>query len=238
MKTFNEIKEQKLYEGDKFDIITTDGRKLRLVIEQDENPEDPRCWDNLGTMLCYHRGYNLGDCNSKKETEEQLDEICRKYGKSDEELDEEMTMLEKFRFILEQEDIYGLPLYLYEHSEISISTGRVDNFDSSFVGIIFVEKETFFAQTCRKDDCDWKKEAEEMLRVEIETYSKYLEGEVYGWVLYEPVIITKHNMKGEELSKFTVEEGEVVDSMGGFYNPTFEDIADYFDFKVASAEEI
>lgn len=235
MKTFNEIKEQKLYSGDKFDIITTDGRKLRLVIEQDIDSENPRGWDNMGTMLCYCRDYNLGDYNSRKETESKLDEICRKYG---EEEPEEMSLYEKMCFILKQENICGLPLWLYDHSGISMSTGRVDKFDSSLVGIIFVEKETFFAQTCRKDDCDWKKEAEEMLRVEIETYSKYLEGEVYGWVLYEPVIVTKHNMKGEELSKFTVEEGEVVDSMGGFYNPTFEDIADYFDFKVASVEEI
>ena len=235
MKTFNEIKEQKLYFGDKFDIITTDGRKLRLVIEQDENPDDPRSWDNMGTMLCYHPRYDLGDYNNRKEMESKLDEICRKYG---EEEPEEKTLYEKMRFLLEQENICGLPLWLYDHGGISMSTERVDRFDSSLVGIIFVEKETFFAQTCKKDDCDWKKEAEEMLREEIRIYSDYLEGDVYFWVLYESVIVTKHNMKGEELSKFTVEEGEVVDSMGGFYNPTFGDVADYFDFEIASAEEV
>lgn len=235
MKTFNEIKEQKLYFDDKFDIITTDGRKLRLVIEQDEMAENPRSWDNIGTMLCYHRYYNLGDYNSKKETESKLDEICRKYG---EEEPEEMNLYEKMCFILKQENIFGLPLWLYDHSGISMSTGRVDRLDSSLVGIIFVEKETFFAQTCKKDDCDWKKEAEEILRGEIETYSDYLEGNIYSWSLYEPAVIIKQNMKSEELSKFTVEEGEVVDSMGGFYSPTFGDVAEYFDFEIASVEEI
>ena len=61
-------KTTKLYAGDKFAITTTDGRKLRLVIEQDQFPEDPRSWDNLGTMLCCHREYQLGDCNSNRET--------------------------------------------------------------------------------------------------------------------------------------------------------------------------
>ena len=87
-----------------------------------------------------------------------------------------MSLYEKMCLILKQENICGLPLWLYDHSGISMSTGRVDKFDSSLVGIIFVEKETFFAQTCRKDDCDW--------------------------------------------------------------NPTFEVIADYFDFEVASVEVI
>ena len=50
-------KTTKLYAGDKFAITTTDGRKLRLVIEQDQFPEDPRSWDNFGTMLCCYRGY-------------------------------------------------------------------------------------------------------------------------------------------------------------------------------------
>ena len=67
-KTIN--KTTKLYAGDKFSITTTDGRKLRLVIEQDELLEDPRSWDNLGTMLCRNRHYQLGDCNTNRETEE------------------------------------------------------------------------------------------------------------------------------------------------------------------------
>lgn len=94
MATIN--KTSKLYAGDKFAITSTDGRKLRLVIEQDQFPEDPRSWDNLGTMLCCHRDYQLGDCNSNRETEEQLAEICRKYGKSDEEIDAIMDIYDEY----------------------------------------------------------------------------------------------------------------------------------------------
>jgi len=30
-------------------------------IVADMNPESPREWDNVGTMVCSHRRYNLGD---------------------------------------------------------------------------------------------------------------------------------------------------------------------------------
>lgn len=230
-------KTTKLYAGDKFAITTTDGRKLRLVIEQDEFPEDPRLWDNIGTMLCCHRDYQLGDCNTNRETEEQLAEICRKYGKSDEEIDE-MTFAEEVQFILNQDDVCGLPLWLYDHSGISISTGRVCPWDSSFVGLIFVEKDFYLAQMCLKDEEGWKAKAKKTLEGEIETYSDFLKGNVYQWTLYEPVVVIRQSMDGKELSRVIDEEGEMVDSMVEFYNPTLEYIEEYFDFEIAEIEEI
>lgn len=231
-------KNAKLYAGDKFAITTTDGRKLRLVIEQDQFPEDPRSWDNLGTMLCCHREYQLGDCNSNRETEEQLAEICRKYGKSDEEIDE-MTFAEEVQFILDQDNICGLPLYITDHSGISMQTYRFDAWDSSFVGLIFVEKDFYLAQIYLKDEEDWKAKAKEMLKGEVKTYSDFLEGNVYGWMLYEPTIVIRQSMDGKELSRKIDEEGKMVDSMGGFYNPTFEDVEEYFvDFEIAEIEQI
>lgn len=234
-KTIN--KTTKLYAGDKFAITTTDGRKLRLVIEQDEFPEDPRSWDNIGTMLCCHRDYQLGDCNSNKETEEQLAEICRKYGKSDEEIDE-MTFTEEVQFILDQDNVCGLPLYITDHSGISMQTYRFDAWDSSFVGLIFVEKDFYLAQMCLKDAKDWKSKAKETLEGEVKTYSDFLEGNVYGWTLYEPTVVIRQSMDGKELSRTIDEEGEVVDSMVGFYDPTLEDVEQYFDFEIAEIEQI
>ena len=235
MTTIN--KTTKLYAGDKFAITTTDGRKLRLVIEQDQFSEDPRSWDNLGTMLCCHRDYQLGDCNSNREAEEQLAEVCRKYGKSDEEIDE-MTFGEEVRFILDQPDVCGLPLWLYDHSGISISTGRRDVWDSSFIGLIFVEKDFYLAQMCLKDEENWKEKAKKTLEGEIETYSDFLEGNVYQWTLYEPTVVIRQSMDGNELSREIDEEGEMVDSMSGFYNPTLEDVEEYFDFEIAEIEQI
>lgn len=234
-KTIN--KTTKLYAGDKFAITTTDGRKLRLVIEQDEFSEDPRSWDNLGTMLCCNRRYQLGDCNSNRETELQLAEICRKYGKSDEEIDE-MTFAEEVQFILDQDDVCGLPLWLYDHSGISISTGRQCSWDSSFVGLIFVEKDFYLAQTCLKDEEGWKEKAKKTLEGEVETYSNFLEGNVYIWTLYKPTVVIRQSMDGKELSRKVDEEGEMVDSMGGFYNPTLEEIEEHFGFEIAEIEQV
>lgn len=235
MATIN--KTTKLYAGDKFAITTTDGRKFRLVIEQEESPEDPRSWDNLGTMLCYNRSYRLGDCNTNRETKEQLAEICRKYGKSDEEIDE-MTLAEEVQFILDQDDICGLPLWLYDHSGISISARRQCSWDSSFVGLIFVEKDFYLAQTCLKDEEGWKEKAKKTLEGETEIYSDFLEGNVYQWTLYEPVVVIRQSMDGKTLSREIDEEGEMIDSMGGFYNPTFEDVENCFDFEIAEIEQI
>lgn len=235
MATIN--KNTKLYAGDKFAITTTDGRKLRLVIKQDQSPEDPRSWDNLGTMLCCYRGYQLGDCNSNKETEEQLAELCRKYGRTDEEIDN-MLFNEEVQFLLEQDDICGLPLYITDHSGISMQTYRFDAWDSSFVGLIFVEKNFYLAQTCLKDEENWKAKAKKTLESEIETYSDFLEGNVYQWTLYEPTVVIRQSMDGKELSREIDEEGEMVDLMGGFYNPTLEDVEQYFDFEIAEIEQI
>lgn len=235
MTTIN--KNTKLYAGDKFAITTTDGRKLRLVIEQDQFPDDPRSWDNFGTMLCCHRDYRLGDCNSNRDTELQLAEICRKYGKSDEEIDE-MTFVKEVQFILNQDDVCGLPLWLYDHSGISMSTERQCLWDSSFVGLIFVEKDFYLAQMCLKDEKDWKAKAKETLKGEVKTYSDFLEGNVYEWTLYEPTIVIRQSMDGKELSRKIDEEGEVVDSMVGFYDPTLEDVEEYFDFEIAEIKEI
>lgn len=235
MTTIN--KTTKLYAGDKFAITTTDGRKFRLVIDQDQFPEDPRSWDNLGTMLCCHREYQLGDCNSNGETELQLAEICRKYGKSDEEIDE-MTFAEEVQFILNQDNICGLPLWIYDHGGISMSTGKQCSWDSSFVGLIFVEKDFYLAQMCLKDEEGWKEKAKETLKGEVETYSDFLEGNVYMWTLYEPVVVIRQSMDGKELSRKIDEEGEMVDSMGGFYDPTLKDIEEYFGFEIAEIERV
>lgn len=36
-------------------------RGFTIKVEDDPEPNDPREWDNLGTMICAHRRYILGD---------------------------------------------------------------------------------------------------------------------------------------------------------------------------------
>ncbi len=44
----------------------------RLKIYQDDNTDSPRSWDNLGTMICFHRRYNLGDKHNYSHEEGQV----------------------------------------------------------------------------------------------------------------------------------------------------------------------
>ena len=79
--------------------------------------------------------------------------------------------------------LVSLPLWLYDHSGITISCGdRVypynDRWDSGLVGWIVYARQ-------KDDGEDWRKNAFARMRAEVEEYDHYLQGEVYGFTLYE-----------------------------------------------------
>ena len=47
-----------------------DGKHYLLHVMNDDDPIDPRDWDNVGTMACFHQRYNLGDDIGKVSPEE------------------------------------------------------------------------------------------------------------------------------------------------------------------------
>jgi len=81
-----------------------------------------------------------------------------------------------------EDNLAILPLYLYQHTGISMNTvGFGCSWDSGQVGYIYATKEDY--------EKDWDKpfnreHAEECLKGEVETYDNYLTGEVYGKILY------------------------------------------------------
>lgn len=195
MKFTNETK----LELGKYKITCDDGMMYQLTVDTDMYPSDPRCEeDNLGTMLCFS-DYCYGDCNSNADAEEQAAALCRKYGKSDEEIDE-MTIYEEMNFIAEHDDILLLPLYILDHSGLSMATYRQDTWDSSYVGFIYVEKDFFLSACPIKDTEHWKEYAKKTLLAEVKTYSAYLEGSVYIWDLIEYVKVTREDLKGVKIS--------------------------------------
>ena len=158
----------------KYKITCNDSMMYQLSVETDMYPTNPRTLnDNLGTMLC-----DDGDCNDNNDVVEQSAILCRKYGKSDEEIDG-MTLFERMNFIAEHNDILVLPLYILDHSGLSMATYRQDARDSSYAGFIYVEKDFFLAACPIKDTERWKEYAKKTLLEEVETYSAYLEGSVY-----------------------------------------------------------
>ena len=235
MKFTNETK----LELGKYKITCNDGMMYQLTVDTDVYPSDPRCEeDNLGTMLCFSAYCSYGDCNISAEAEEQVAALCRKYGKSDEEIDE-MTIYEEMNFIAEHDDILVLPLYILDHSGLSMATYRQDTWDSSYAGFIYVEKDFFLSACPIKDTERWKEYAKKTLLKEIETYSAYLEGSVYMWDLIEYVKVTREDLKGVKISvSYEPYEDSPDYVYGNLYDlPTVQDIKDEIG-EFASIEKI
>lgn len=126
--------------------------------------EDPRCWDNFGTMLCFkHRNYTFGD----KQTSD----------------------VEDVESIINSKKHISLRLRVYDHSGVSMSTSNAypynDYWDSAFAGIIYaslddIRKEFSIKRVTKK----YRDKAIEILEAEVKLYSLYMEGSVYDYDVY------------------------------------------------------
>ena len=139
---------------------TEEGYRLKVRVEID--PMDPRDWDNLGTMACWHGRYELGDVQPDERPAEYVEALP------------EGTVI--------------LPLYLYDHSGITMNTtGFSCRWDSGQVGIIYATPEDIAscgAGTTTED-------IERYLTGEVETYDNYLTGSVYGYVVEKSSVCDK-----------------------------------------------
>ena len=165
--------------------------KTGLRIEFDLSEGDSRSWDNLTRMVCFHNRYKLGDDhNYNKNDYNSFDELK-------EAIEEKETVL------------FIKPLYLYDHSGITISTDTFNcNFDSGQIGWVYITKE--LRDTLGVSDNDLEKQ----LIGEVETYDKEVRNDVYSFSCYKDDVL--------------------VDSCGGFYgadlkaNGMLEHIPDEF----------
>ena len=163
-----------------------------IEIVPEEYPTSPREWDNLGTMVCFHNRYDLGDkhefksndYNSWKEVAKGIEE---KVGKA-----------------------IIFPLYLYDHSGLRLKIGSFNGllpqghaeFDSGQVGFIYCTYEKACKEFGKKRmSKSLMSKVSKLLECEIETYDTYLAGGVVGYVV--------KNSKGE-----------VTDSCWGYYDET------------------
>lgn len=177
----------------------------KLKVVQDNNGDSPRNWDNLGTMVCFHNRYNLGDKHSY-------------------DADNYSGWEEMQKAILKEEGrgTVILPLYLYDHSGISMRTSAFScRWDSGQVGFIVANGKEVLSEFGGK--IVTKKLRERIggiLEGEVETYTQYLEGEVYGFQIVD-------------------EEGEHIDSCYGFYGTDFVEngMLDYIDHTLLGIKE-
>lgn len=141
---------------------TINYKGIDIEINQDEYPESPRDWDNLGTMVCFHSRYNLGDKHDYS-----IEDVQEIYNNSKEYI--------------------SLPLFLYDHSGITMNTtGFSCGWDSGQVGVIFVSRKKVREEfNVKRISNKLEKKIISYLVGEVETYDQYLTGNVYWYNIDE-----------------------------------------------------
>jgi hypothetical protein len=205
-----------------------------ICIEMDDcQEESPREWEPLGTMMCWHRRYELGDKNPYNDSEECMISLLSdtvgienhsKYGRWCDErendpeetwdLDVDTWLSEVSPSTLQEllnEYFVILPLYLYDHSGITMNTsGFSCPWDSGQVGFIYVSNQK--AKEEYKTD-DWRDRAIKCLRNEVETYDDYLTGNIYGYVIHN----IPEDLEWDDEDDLDTDGLEFVDSCWGLY---------------------
>ena len=208
-----------------------------LMVQPDDILISPREVDeHFGTMVCFHPRYALGDHHNYMDKDDFLREMYLdtvghdeagmkryermvnivssrfRHGPKTEEraIDEAMQKVISEKYLM-------LPLYLYDHSGLAMSTesfsGRAPHaeWDSGQVGWIYVSKE----DALKEFDADKmtgaiRQKADALMRSEVAAYDSYLRGECYGFELYK--------------------NGELSDSCWGFmgnFSDVLKDMAEY-----------
>ena len=147
---------------------TKNGFKLSVVHDDfnTHNPIEEEC-GALGTYACLHKRYKLGNTEEFK-TPEQLDDF------------------------LEQAQVFSWPLYMMDHSGLTIALGA-DKFracdpcgwDWGKLGHVFVTHEKareFFPSTPQEG---MEEKVYISLKAELEEYNKFLQGDCYGFVIID-----------------------------------------------------
>lgn len=106
---------------------------------------------------------------------------------------DQLDVCEKMLLLENTGEIVALPISMYEHSGISLwlgsKWGHPDaQWDCSSIGFAYVEKKTAEKEMPQRkltdeQKNDWKKWAYAMMEDEMETYNKYVSGEVYGYMI-------------------------------------------------------
>lgn len=143
------------------DIERFEVNGLTVKIVSDPDPANPRDDDdNLGTMTCLHARYRLGDKHDYKTGNE-------------------------IRAVIAAQPSIRLPLYLYDHSGITMSTSPFScPWDSGKVGEIWVAhakiRKEFGVKRLTKKHLA---QAKQQLEQEVKTYDLFLTGGFVGFII-------------------------------------------------------
>lgn len=196
---------------DELEIITHRGFDINVFV--DESPESPREWDNLGTMVCWHNDYKLGDAPKLRyntpshfllEINSIQININSKLGVG--KLSEDNELLE----MAKKSGIIILPLYLYDHSGITMNTtGFSCRWDSCQVGWIYITPEEIKKEySVENINDELKKKVIDLLRNEVKIYDQYLTGDIYGYSIDEPINDSCWGFFGDHIESGLLDEAK------------------------------
>ena len=153
----------------------------RIRICQDNEPLNPRTeFDNVCTMLCWHGRYNLGDS-------------------FDSTVSRHVSYPDYYKDLEELENTFKgaggaviRPLYLYDHSGLTISMSPFScPWDSGQIGWIVCSYAQANSKLLEKPlqhpsrSKSLHQKILDCMRAEVETYDQYLCGDVWGYVIEE-----------------------------------------------------
>jgi hypothetical protein len=141
-----------------------------LVVKRDESPENPRVDGCNGTtMACFHNRYQLGDYEVPFKS------------------DDFSSWDEMRRHIEGKLDAICLPVYLYDHSGLSVrTTPFACRWDSGQVGYIYLErKQVRELWACKRITKSVLEKVHTLLIDDVKEYDAYLHGEVYCYELLD-----------------------------------------------------
>jgi hypothetical protein len=202
---------------DSIKVIKRSGFTARL--EYDTDPGSPREWDNGCKMVCWHRRYNLGDEQPKQDPHEYRASLARQLGDFDENTYAEDLTEEQVQETLGRLTVM-LPLYLYDHSGITMSCAPFScPWDSGQVGFAYMTAADIVREY-GQDTPETREKARKLIMAEVQTYDEFLTGQVYGYVVED-----RH--------------GDHVDSCWGFYGEKYalEEMESALDSAIAHVQK-
>ncbi|MFH1721198.1 MAG: hypothetical protein ABH950_01190 [Candidatus Altiarchaeota archaeon] len=152
-------------------------RDFKIEIYSDGCSEDPReAWDNLCTMICFHKRYTLGDKHDFSSSDFQ-------------------SWIELKKALMKNHGAYLIePLFMLDHSGITIRMGYgfgdVDpqGWDWGQIGYIWTSREKILKEYgVKRISPEIKEKVQRIMQSEIEIYDQYLRGEIYGYTIEDPV---------------------------------------------------
>lgn len=148
---------------------------------------------------------------------------------------EAMSFEDKWK-LLERNGIIYLPLYIYEHGGITMSTsGFSCPWDSGQAGWIYTTKEEILktggriksnkGNYVKITDRNWKNAACTWMRGEVKLYDQYLQGDCYGYIIDELDMDDQSSLESEMnvLNEDDMNWNEDIDSCWGFFSDKWGD---------------